>query len=130
MRNIKYLKGLLVPYNPAATTETTAQNIKRAVDNVELFEARRAFKKWEKGIITLNFVSKVCGGTQDISNFIRTLDRFTKLEGVAELRLEGTITLIMDGEPDPMMFRVNVREGTVTYQQASYGWADEMVISQ
>jgi hypothetical protein len=128
MRNVKYIKGTLVPYNPSAITEETALNIRRAIDNVELYEARRAIQKWEKGIITLNVVNKGCGGTQAISDFIRTLDRFTKLEGVAELRLEGTITLIMDGETDPTMFRVTVREGTVTYQQAGYVWTDEMIV--
>lgn len=128
MRNVKYIKGTLTPYDPSVTTAATHGNIRRAVEKVGLFEARRAEKKWKEGIITLNCVSKVCGGIESVMDFIHTLDFFLTLRGVEELSLEGTITLIMDGETAPVMFRVNVRGGAVTYQQADYIWTSETLI--
>lgn len=130
MRNVKYIKGTLTPYNPSAITRETAGNIRRAVDKAGFFEAIRATAKWGKGIITLNFVNKVCGGEESIMDFIETLNRFITLRGVEELCLEGTITLIMDGEPFPVMVRVNVKEGMVTYQHTGYVWTDEIIVHQ
>ena len=129
MRSVKYIKGMLMPNDPSIVTEATYQNIRRAVDKVGFFEARRAMQKWKQGIITLNFVNIVCGGEESVMDFIGMMDRFVTLRGVEELGLEGTINLLMDGETDPVMFRVHVREGAVTYQQAiNTIWTNETLI--
>jgi hypothetical protein len=127
----KHLKGELRPTNPGSVKFNTAQYIYKALMYNNLSRAIYNDSKWDKGIIQVDTKFGAPGGevvektlTKEALKIINDLAEFVKAERVAELSLEGTITLTFEDSQtlEVNTVRITVSKGKVTYQQAAYVW--------
>lgn len=123
------IKGTLVPSNPEAVTEKTRRNLLVAVrdQGISGFVQSGAFNQ---GSIEINSCTVTAGGHYAVFNFIGDLDKVILTEGVAELGLEGTLMLSVDTDADPIVFRLTVRDGEISYQQANYVWSESLTFGK
>lgn len=126
---MKHIKGTLVPTNPEAVTEKTRRNLLIAVRDHGLsgFVQSEAFNQ---GSIDIYSSTVTAGGHYTVFNFIGALDKVILTEGVAELGLEGTLMLSVDTDADPILFRITVRDGEISYQQASFVWPESITFGR
>ena len=121
---MKHIEGSLIPTNSEAVTEKTRRKLLMAVREQGLSGLVQS-GGFAQGAIEINSCTVASGGLNVVFGFIGALDRVILTEGVAELGLEGSIMLSVDkADAGPIMFRVTVRDGEISYQQASYVWAE------
>lgn len=127
--NMKRIKGILVPSNPEAVTEKTRRNLLVAVREGGLSGLVQS-GAFNQGSLEINSCTVTAGGHYAVFNFIGDLDKVILTEGVAELGLEGTFMLSVDTNADPILFRITVRNGEISYQQADFVWPESITFGK
>jgi hypothetical protein len=121
--NKKHIKGALVPSN--AVTEDTRRCIYHAVTRNSLGGLLKG-SKWGRGIIDIHSSTLTpTGSCADALAFISALHNVITADGVAELGLKGMLTIIVETDTEPIMFRAAVKDHKISYQQANLVWGTE-----
>lgn len=84
--------------------------------------------KWDENSgATFRSPSPAWNDRQDFINFINALKELMKTEEAVTLGLEGSFEIVMDTEKLPLIFRVKIEGGKVSYQEASHiVWAESV----
>lgn len=128
--NHKVIQGTLIPSNTEAATSHLVRNaLYRVMRQHQLRQIVLWDSKWDEKGIQFKRSSPVHRGRDDAMEFITALDKVMQTEPAIELCLSGEISLVLQTKEAPIVFRVIVRKGKVSYQEAKYDWSKETTIS-
>ena len=124
--NRKLIQGTLIPSNREAAVSTAIRNkLYRVLRENELRQIVRWDTKWEENGIEFKRSSPVHTGRKDAIKFINALDNVMKSDPAIALNLSGRITVVLETGEEPIVIRVTVKEGSVSYQEAEYIWPEK-----
>lgn len=135
--NTKQLKGTLKPSNPEATVFNIAHYIYKALAYNQLSNAIYDGDRWDKGIIEVDTTFGAYGNetigttlTEESLKIVESIANFVKAEKVADLGLQGVITLTLENSKtrEVNTVRITVSREDVTYQQAGYVWTEAVTV--
>lgn len=120
------IQGTLTSSNKGAVKGSTASRIADAlrVSSLKIFIKEN---KWDQGNIEFNSQTLPLGGRNIPLGIIGMLNDLMKAEGVAELGLEGKLTVLVETAEEPSVVRITIQEGKLRYQHAKLLWEPELV---
>lgn len=128
---LMHVKGTIVASNPEHVNEYTGHRImtemirNRLVDT--LSDPQLGSLDWQKGTITPDTHNETLGGRPAAMDFITRLHMLVTAPGIAALGMQGELMVTVEGEKEPVIFRVTVENGEVRHQQARLAWDDEPI---
>lgn len=127
--NRKLIQGTLIPSNTeAAASNAVRTQLYRILRENELRQIVLWDTKWEEKGIEFKRSSPVHTGRKDAIKFINALANVMKSEPAIELNLSGHITIVLETGEEPIVIRVTVKEGKVSYQEAGYVWPEAVTV--
>jgi hypothetical protein len=113
---------MLIPsVPPTATPADTCRTIHAALTSAKL---GGMMSYWPTGHMELNQTAYVDEDKHSSPlMFVERLKEMAKQEGIAELRLNGEISLSETGDA-PILLRIRFNEGILSYQQAVGTWGE------
>lgn len=127
---VKTIRGTLTPSNAEASKVSwNRQSLYNAFIEHELEElVTNESSRWDEDTLQINSSAPIrIHDHHDIISFIRKLDDVMKTDIAVELCIHGSFTVIADTGKEPLVFKVKVTESSVSYQEASYLWSENMV---
>lgn len=120
------IQGTLTSTNKGAVKGSTPSRIADAlrVSSLKIFIKEN---KWEQGDIEFNSQTLPLGGRNIPLGIVGMLNDLMKAEGVAELGLEGKLTVLVETAEEPSVVRITIQEGKLRYQHAKLLWEPELV---
>jgi hypothetical protein len=83
----------------------------------------------EANTVEFNSPSPIWDGREDFTQFVNELKELMGTESAVALGLTGSFEIIMDTEKLPLVFRVEAKEGAVTYREAEYiTWTETVTV--
>ena len=83
---------------------------------------------WSGNHITFETSSPTSGTREEALEFIENLNTVINSDGAKELELHGRFSLVLEAREEPLVFRVEVKNGKVSYQQAEYNWPEAITV--
>ena len=123
------IRGKLFPSNSEAVAEMSKMLVKPQL--YYAYNANRVSQllvltdNWEQEGIEIGHCKEVDGTRQDALNIIEAFNNLIKSRLGTALNLYGHINIIVETDTEPYMFSVTIKDLTVTYQEANYGWTDQ-----
>ena len=120
------IRGNLVPANAEDTW-----NLQRNLNQLEeafrfngLKELASWSGKWRENRMVYGNISPAYDGKNTASKFVTSLKAAMQTEAAKDLKLSGYFTLIVETGREPVVTRVIVTGGEVSYEQSEYVWAE------
>jgi hypothetical protein len=89
--------------------------------------SQKGFKPLDSGM-KFNSPSPAWNDRQGFLNFVNALKELMETEEAVTLGLSGSLEITMETAKFPLIFRVEVKDGKVSYQEAEYVvWGEEVV---
>lgn len=126
----KTIRGRLDFNNVAATPNEKNEFYFAYTDNRILDEAINPETKFHHDGIVFNsspFVTMVSNGRQDAIAFIDALKEAVKSESAKVLGLYGNFEIILETGYLPIIFKIEVKDEQVIYQEVEYVWTEPAV---
>ena len=119
---MKIVRGSLVPSNTgdAATLAFHLGNLETTFKENKLLELTLWNCEWRDGRLVYGNVSPVYDAPKTDINFLHALNRAMQSEAATALNLSGAFTLIVENGQEPVVMRITVNSGEVSYEEASY----------
>lgn len=125
----KRIEGTLTPSNKSkAADPVIRRNLYNILRENRIREIVVWGTKWEEDGIEFKRSYSVHSGRNDAFKFITALDAVMKSESAKALKLNGRITITLETKEEPIVFRVTVKEGKMSYQEAGYVWSEGMTV--
>lgn len=120
------IQGTLIRSNQSAVKANTQNKI---ADALRVSSLKNFIKEnnWAQGIIEFNSQTLSLGGRNIAQGIIGMVNDLIKAEGVAELGLEGKLTVLIETAEEPSVVRINIEAGKIRYQHAKLLWEPELV---
>jgi hypothetical protein len=120
------IQGTLIRSNQNTVRANTPNKI---ADALQVSSLKNFIKEnnWAQGIIEFNSQTISLGGRNIAQGIIGMLNDLIKAEGVAELELEGKLTVLIETAEEPSVVRITVEAGKIRYQHAKLLWEPELV---
>jgi hypothetical protein len=124
----KLIKGFLHASNAdAAETSSIRKQFYRDMSQHRLsYLVLRWGGLWHEEGLEINRTTPVVRADEDGVAFIKALNEVFKLPAAKALNFNGEIRITVETDTDPIIYRIHVEDGKISYQKASYLW-DELV---
>lgn len=125
---VKIITGKLTPSN--IDPETLRKNLfkfDREMEDGLLWELTAQRSEWRENHIAYHVSTIAYDPENIVSKFVQNLTCVMQTEAATELGLSGYFTLFIETDDlFPIVIRVIVEEGKVSYEQAEYVWPSEL----
>lgn len=127
-----HVQGALVPSRQENITSSTAHRMMTELIRNRLastlLNPNESMAKWDKGTIECDTRTETNGGGRPVvMDFITRLHNVVTTAGIKELALNGQFMVTSEGVAQPVVIRVIVENGTVSYKEAKLVWEDEAI---
>lgn len=129
LSKMQHVKGSIAPANAGSVTGNTGYRITTEMIRnrliATLLNPNESMAKWDKGTIDCDTHTETNGGGRPAAmDFITRLYNVVTAPGIKELGLQGEFMLTVEGAKEPVVFKVEVKDNNVFYQQAELTFAD------
>jgi hypothetical protein len=123
---VKIINGKLIPSKiDPATLSTKLRKFEYELEESSLWELTAWSCEWRVNHLSYHVVSTAYEPENIVSKFVKVLNRVMQTEAAIELGLSGYFTLTIETDEEPLVTRILVKEGVVSYEQAEYVWPSE-----
>lgn len=124
---VKIITGKLTPSHiDPVTLRQQLRKFEHEFENESpLWELTAQKSEWRENHLSYHYSSIADHPDSIVSKFVTALTRVMQTEAATKLGLSGYFTLFIGTNAEPVIVRVVVEEGAVSYEQADLVWPSE-----
>lgn len=132
-------RGMLMATHPWEINSETENHVRRALNNQTLWWVTSGFVKGNRVIDTQSGIAlssddlfpegtETAEPAERAKRFVEAMKRVSESEGVAELKLAGTLVITVDADDDVYVARLTFKNSEIFFQEAGLHWLIETPI--
>lgn len=127
---MKTIRGRLVPANTedAEKLRWNLHRLNEAFIENKMRELTLWNCSWRENRIVFGSIAPAYDGPNIAPKFVDALSKVMQTEAAKDLKLSGYFTLIIETGQEPVVVRVIVTGGEVSYEKSEYVWAEPVTV--
>lgn len=127
--NNRFVRGKLTANNSKAVSDFQCQyNLYRVFAENQMRRFVYMDSRWDDNCIMFDHKTNLGGTHEGGLEFIRTLSAILKSNEAAKFGFTGSFTVVIQTFEEPIVFRINVENQNITYQELTASWTEPTAI--